>query len=151
MDGSRRITTRNRRHLRRIPGREEEEEEEDEDDSVVTSTPVPVPEPSAPEPVPEQESEPVPASGTTPAPAPGSSPVSTPVSAPTFRRSSREKMVPDRLEVNMKGKTYAAVVRGNQRVGVGGGKKDVSERDVHRGHAGHGHLGGQPLRVAPIS
>ena len=141
----------------------EEEEEEDED---VTSTPVPetpvpattpVPEPvqePVPGPVPEQVKvqEPVP----TPAPAPGSSPVSDPVPAPTLRRSSREKTVPDRLELTTKGKTFAAaVVYGLRTIGVGGGKKDVSERDIrhgHVGHTGHRHFRGHPLKVAsPIS
>ena len=167
MDGSRRITVRNRRHLRKIPRKVVEEEEEDEDEDVIsipsvpvpgTSVPVPVPETSVPVPAPEQVKtpapeqvkvrEPVPTS----VPAPGSSPARDSSPAPTLRRSSREKTVPDRLELTTKGKTYAkAVVYGLKMVGVGGGKKDVSERDVRlgrEGHAGYRHSEGQPQKVA---
>ena len=146
MDGSRRLTTRNRRHLRRIPGGKtvpetekhrggEEEDEDDEDDDGYQSDPSPSPSlstspvPSGPPPIettrakleePEQERVPVPEPRSpSPAPSTRSSPAE---ATPAPRRSARERSAPDRLEVNTKGKSYAhAVVYGSCSVGPRGG------------------------------
>ena len=159
MDGSRRITTRNRRHLRRIPKEpvEEEggEEDDDEDEEIVITTRTSAPSVPAPA-LPQAETKtPAPTSargpGSSPArpvPAsargPGSGPTQpeatpeapprSPSPAPTIRRSTRNRNIPDRLELSNTGKSYAqAVIYGR---GLGGGKEDASEPDVSQVRVG---------------
>merc|ERR1712237_161090 len=138
MDGSRRVTTRNRRHLRKIPGKivqekhrggEEDDDDEDDEPTELPSVPSPSPVPSPP-PVPsvivstrakleEPEQDPVPEPRSpSPAPSVRSSPAE---AAPAPRRSARERSAPDRLELNAKGKSYAhAVAYGQCSVGPRG-------------------------------
>merc|ERR1712237_45726 len=139
MDGSRRVTTRNRRHLRKIPGKivqekhrggEEDDDDEDDEPTELPSVPSPSPVPSVPVTPPaivstrakleEPEQDPVPEPRSpSPAPSTRSSPAE---AAPAPRRSARERSAPDRLELNAKGKSYAhAAAYGLCHVGPRGG------------------------------
>ena len=142
MDGSRRITTRNRRHLRRIPGKKVElEENEEEEEQVIvprgeTLVPTSVPEPSVlvPEPsvlVPEPSvivQGPVPVA--TPAPAEALVPVPGQDVLEVPRRSARPRSGLDRLVVTGNGKIYARAVKEN--LGKHRGKEDVSGQSTGR-------------------
>ena len=113
MDGSHHITTRNRRHLRRIPGKKvelEEDEEEKEQERVPMSRKVPVPVPGPAVPVPAGPVPAVPGPAEDKVPAPAEVPV--PGEAQDEpRRSGRSRSGPDRLVVTGQGKSYAAVVQ----------------------------------------
>ena len=129
MEDSHHITTRNRRHLSRIPGKEVEVEEEEEHD-IEEQLPVP----SVPVPAP------VPVPATVPAlvfvevqpeePVSVHEPDQEETVAP--RRSSRETGLPDRLVVTRNGKSYVDAVNHNLARAKRAlwGKEDVS------GHCG---------------
>ena len=145
--GSRHITMRNRRHLRRIPGKKlviEEGEEEDEYREVSVQAPAgPAPaikgetvpaspaRPASPaSPAVSAEPAPVPAQPDVPVvPAETVPVVPAPVPAQVQdepRRSGRSRSPPNRLEVTGQGKSYAAVIRtGRMKVMKPPGEKDV--------------------------
>ena len=136
---------RNRRHLRKIPGKqvvqEEEEGEEKDDEDLWTPTPSSSPGPSSgpssspgPSPGPSQTDPSSPAKPAVPA---DSKPVITqhnPVqpeqsdsseNTDGIRRSGRSSNPPSRLEVTGNGKSYAAAVKTrstDKQVSVGGGR-----------------------------
>ena len=140
MDRSRHITTRNRRHLRRIPGKVmdaefEEDEGEEEQERVLVYTRVPVP--AVPVPATAAPRVPAPAAPVAPtAPAGLAVPVDPgpAVHSPAApagpavpvenkdgpRRSGRSRSGPDRLVVTGQGKSYSDVV---QEVNVKSGKE----------------------------
>ena len=129
VDGSRRVTVRNRRHLRKIekPVEDREDEmnemeEEDEYENDATGdpaenpTPAPTSTPEPPEPAPEMD--PTPAPAVTPEPVPEVDPAPAPAPIPAtdddwtvVRRSSRQRREPERLVVKH-GKTYVDTEEG---------------------------------------
>ena len=128
IDGSLHLTTRNRRHPRRIPspGAQLEEEEEDEQEEQELEPPT-----HTPVQIPDQGPEPtaVPALAPALAPVPASAPTS---EAPAPRRSSRTQVTLDRHEVIGTEKSYADIIK----MGLGGtlGKGDVSQSIMARDH-----------------
>ena len=126
---------RNRRHLRKIPGKqvvqEEEEGEEEDDEDLWTPTPSSSPGPS---PGPSQTDPSSPAKPAVPAESKpvitGHNPVQpeqsdTSENTDGIRRSGRSSNPPSRLEVTGNGKSYAAAVKTRstgKQVSVGGGR-----------------------------
>ena len=111
--------TRNRRHLRRIPGKKVEVEEEEEDNDTEEQLPVlPAPAPApvlAPVPVPVLAPAPIQVPAEVqhegPVPVTEQEPDQEEPLAP--RRSSRERGLPDRLVVTGNGKFYGDTVHHN--------------------------------------
>ena len=151
MDGSRRVTMRNRRHLRRIPGKqvEQEEEGEEEDDDIQEDLRAPIsPAASSPSSSSSSSSGSSPSSSSTGPTSPAKPAVSAdqePVPAQHNpvqpeqsdpdeevdgpRRSGRSSNPPSRLEVTGNGKSYAAAVKTNftsQQASVGGKRCGLS-------------------------
>ena len=121
VDGSRRLTVRNRKHLRKVMDPvvgteetlvEEGEEEDDAQDTLGEAEVVPESVPTNP----IAPTNPIPAPDTAPVVPPGPGPVAEPTPTPDPildlpRRSARTTQPPERLEVDGNKKTYADVVK----------------------------------------